>query len=728
MAGDTQTAVSVLAHGAKGDGNTDDTAAIQAAIADGNKTGAAVFFPAAVYRVSQLVLMKGTILQGVSSGTYPDNNTISGASVLARLANTNKDLLLAPDGANYGRIFDLAIDGNKNNNVAGHGLCIADGAAGQEGQFIVDRCYFHDNPDSNVYLGHNRRANNIHNSVFNYSKNGDGVTVAGSDNTIASNILGSNGRAGLCLGTSATQNWPAASPSNAAAIAHVQNNDIYGNLVGIAVANASSGCMIAGNGIDRNKYQGITVYSGASNSLVTNTFHSNGTAKDNTYAHIDVGQHVSQVCISNNNFSPLDADVSNVASFCVYVAPGATRVIGDIGAVDPTTARAITNAAPGAAPWTAASNIGAVIQGSGNDILTLRNSSAALITKVTQGGSFVHSGGGSQFTQPFNHVYGGSSPIKADSYLVSLINGRANASQLATQNFAGQTAPIATWLGPDGTSVLGGVDQGGAVMVNGVTGATAGARFAGGTKSGAPTSGSWKAGDYVIDQTGKVWIYTGSAWVASGGGSGGVTVDNTSLPLADAIVATPGNSAQASPANHQHPRTYWNPSDQGLVTWTMDVMTATANSILPAQGTLYLVRVHVPVAATVRNILAAITNAGSGLRAGQCFAGVWNASGGARVGVTADQSTSWATTGVKTMALTGAVNLTAGDYYIGIYANGTTLPNFARGNNQIGGPFANAGMTANFRVATANTGLTTSPPATLGPLTASGTSWWLALS
>jgi parallel beta-helix repeat protein len=56
--------------------------------------------------------------------------------------------------------------------------------------------------------------------------------------------------------------------------------------------------MIAGNGIDRNKYQGITVYSGASNSVVTNTFHSNGTAKDNAYAHIDVGQNVSLVCIS----------------------------------------------------------------------------------------------------------------------------------------------------------------------------------------------------------------------------------------------------------------------------------------------------------------------------------------------------------------------------------------------------------------------------------------------
>ena len=208
-----------------------------------------------------------------------------------------------------------------------------------------------------------------------------------------------------------------------------------------------------------------------------------------------------------------------------------------------------------------------------------------------------------------------------------------NTSQLATQNSAGQTAPIAQWLGSDGSTLLGGVDAGGGVIVNGVTGATA-------STHGSPHGHQVRrahvglvegSADFVIDQSGKVWVYTGSAWVASGGGSGGgVTVDNTSLPLQDAIVATPGNSAQASPANHQHPRTYWNPSDQGLVTWTMDVMTATANSILPAQGTLYVVRVHVPVAAPVRNILAAITSAGSVLRSGQCFAGLWNASGGAR--------------------------------------------------------------------------------------------------
>ena len=96
--------------------------------------------------------------------------------------------------------------------------------------------------------------------------------------------------------------------------------------------------MIAGNGIDRNKRQGITVYSGASNTLVLNTLHTNGVAKHNAYAHIDVGVDVLEVCISNNNFAPLDAGFTNKASYCVYISPGATRVIGDFGCTDATTA------------------------------------------------------------------------------------------------------------------------------------------------------------------------------------------------------------------------------------------------------------------------------------------------------------------------------------------------------------------------------------------------------
>ncbi len=52
MSGETyQALVSVLEFGATGNGTTDDTRAIQAAIDYANQIGASVFFPAAMYRV-----------------------------------------------------------------------------------------------------------------------------------------------------------------------------------------------------------------------------------------------------------------------------------------------------------------------------------------------------------------------------------------------------------------------------------------------------------------------------------------------------------------------------------------------------------------------------------------------------------------------------------------------------------------------------------------------------
>lgn len=57
------------------------------------------------------------------------------------------------------------------------------------------------------------------------------------------------------------------------------------------------------------------------------------------------------------------------------------------------------------------------------------------------------------------------------------------------------------------------VDQAGAVAaavlaLTGLTGATAASRYVGATTSGAPTSGTFAVGDFVVDQTGKVWICT----------------------------------------------------------------------------------------------------------------------------------------------------------------------------------------------------------------------------
>lgn len=56
-----------------------------------------------------------------------------------------------------------------------------------------------------------------------------------------------------------------------------------------------------------------------------------------------------------------------------------------------------------------------------------------------------------------------------------------------------------------------------------LTGATQAARFVGGTTSGAPVSGTFAVGDFVIAQDGAVWVCTGAGspgtWVGVGGGA-----------------------------------------------------------------------------------------------------------------------------------------------------------------------------------------------------------------
>lgn len=106
---------------------------------------------------------------------------------------------------------------------------------------------------------------------------------------------------------------------------------------------------------------------------------------------------------------------------------------------------------------------------------------------------------------------------------------------------------------------------------------------------------------------------------------------------------------------------------------------AFAGAAVPVvSGTVHMQRIDVPYSILITSLHQAIvTTPGSGLTAGQNFAGLYN-SAGTRIGVTADQSVAWTTTGEKNMALTAPVLVTAGAYYVALLANGTTPPAFLR--------------------------------------------------
>ena len=90
-----------------------------------------------------------------------------------------------------------------------------------------------------------------------------------------------------------------------------------------------------------------------------------------------------------------------------------------------------------------------------------------------------------------------------------------------------------TTLSAPGLPLLTGATFTGAVAAtdfapSGLTGATAASRYVGATASGAPTTGTFVVGDYVIDQTAKIWICTTAGtpgtWTQISGGSSGATL------------------------------------------------------------------------------------------------------------------------------------------------------------------------------------------------------------
>src|SRR6185437_4154150 len=162
----------------------------------------------------------------------------------------------------------------------------------------------------------------------------------------------------------------------------------------------------------------------------------------------------------------------------------------------------------------------------------------------------------------------------------------------------------------------------------GLTGATAPTRYVGGTASGAPSTGTFAAGDFVIDQTGSVWVCT--------------------------VAGSPGTWVNTSLATHPEVA----PGDAGLLAWNFDPAGFQGASG-PTNNTVFLIRVNVRVALSVTNVLAYISAGGTGLTSGQNFAGLYAGqtvgpyTAGQLIGTSADQTASWASGGLKTMALAG---------------------------------------------------------------------------
>jgi hypothetical protein len=182
----------VQAYGATGNGVTNDTAAIQAAINAAGPTNAAVYFPAGVYIAVGLVI---TPITNPSTGLATHNPSLIGdgsrSSIIKRPPNVNGHLLTisfidqsaTAARAAQTRITGLGFDGTPGTATTGHSIYCPDGPGGSLYGYApwLEDVFLDGSPQYGLYCGNQRnfgyfqRVNGLYSNsnLLNFQNNGD---------------------------------------------------------------------------------------------------------------------------------------------------------------------------------------------------------------------------------------------------------------------------------------------------------------------------------------------------------------------------------------------------------------------------------------------------------------------------------------------------------------------------------------------------------------------------
>lgn len=298
--------ISVKDFGAVGDGVTDDTAAIQAAInAAQTLIGTdywqsnfkSVFIPPGVYQHTGLVIDKPIEVYGTSPqqcSLVLKNNANSSALTIYATPNS---VVTNDSFRQHVTIKGLALNCNSTNQTGtSYGIYLPDSHNAMETRYdgsvnLID-VIIRAAKNSNIYVGQNRNNGSITRVSSIYSTE-DGLTMLGYDWRISDSDFGNNTSAGIRFNTGGAHSIEGT---------YIYRNGDAGMVCGpfVVASNTIDGCYI-----DSNAKSGIYLEGSSLNYVIhciNNTvFRDNGTLTLNTYPHIYL-KNLQQTIISGCSF------------------------------------------------------------------------------------------------------------------------------------------------------------------------------------------------------------------------------------------------------------------------------------------------------------------------------------------------------------------------------------------------------------------------------------------
>ena len=310
--------LNVKDYGATGDGSTDDTTAIQAAITAAALSPGTVFFPAGNYVVTGLTVPPGVRLQGVGGQQFGPTFLIPNTSTVSRLvlktASTSPIIAPYDGGAHQStsvQINDLMLDCN---GVAQPAINLPDSGSFFTRWWQINRTYVTGMSGSSgyaIYIGQNNGGVHMRDLT---AFNGQSGSPAGP------NAIGWYGQDGV-MDTCAVGWWGQSGVTALAGASdqnlRIMNSDIFTNgAAGLVIG--GGGVRVSHTSIDRNQLDGVYV----GNSPVSFdhcTFHSNSQVGNGSNSNIKLGANNLVVQI-NECSAWIDGGITNKPIYMIDCA------------------------------------------------------------------------------------------------------------------------------------------------------------------------------------------------------------------------------------------------------------------------------------------------------------------------------------------------------------------------------------------------------------------------